>query len=330
MDSVVSNEEQEPKPISAAPRGPARRLAPDNSAALTPTIFHEKFWLEAASAGRFEESQVTENGQCIGRLPYLPDRRSGLSSIQMPMLTHFLGPAIDDGRGSETTRLIKRISIAKALISRLPATHSLWLKCHRATTDTLAFQDAGFLTMVQFTGEIGPDTEDRLWAGMRDTARNVIRRAAERLTVVECEDPDRFMAFYERNLKERGLTNGYNPDICRAVISACQKRQVGRMLVAIDDKGKFNAGIFTVWDKVSEYYLISTRRLDSDNGAMSLLIWHAIKHAAQNNIVFDLDGYCTPGDTQFFTRFGGVLKPRYCVQRSSVAFRIVSKFLKDP
>lgn len=324
MDDRVENGK-----LSAPEPARASSPAPGQPPALTPTIFHEEWWLEAASAGRFEEIRETANGQCIGRLPYLPARRSGLTSIQMPMLTHFLGPAIDEGSGSETTRLGKRISIAKALIARLPNAQSVWIKCHRDTKDTLAFQDAGYLTVVQFTSEIGPDTEARLWAGLRDTARRVIRRATERLTVAECGDPGRFMEFYERNLKERGLANGYDAKICTAVMAACQQRQAGRILMAADAQGRFHAGIFTVWDKASEYYLMTTRRLDSDNGAMSLLIWHAIKHASSNNIVFDLDGYCNPGDTQFFTRFGGVLKPRFCVQKGSVAFRIVSKFIKD-
>jgi len=303
--------------------------APQMPAALTPTIFHEYWWLEKASAGRFEEIQEMANGQCIGRLPYLPARRSGMPSIKLPTLTHFLGPAINEGSGSETTRQAKRISIAKALIARLPSTHSIWIKCHRETTDTLAFQDAGYQTVVQFTSEIRPDTEQKLFASMRDTARRVIRRASEKLTVLEFDDPERFMAFYERNLKERRVPNAYDSRICIAVIAECQKRKAGRILVAVDEAGSLQAGIFTVWDKSSEYYLMTTRRLDSDNGAIALLIWHAIKRAAQTNIVFDLDGYCNPGDTQFFTRFGGVLKPRYCVQKGSVAFRIASKFIKD-
>ncbi len=297
--------------------------------ALTPTIFHEPWWLETASAGRFEEVQETANGVCIGRLPYLPARRSGLASIQMPMLTHFLGPAIDEGTGAETTRLGRRVSIAKALIARLPAAQSSWIKCHRETRDTLAFQDAGYATFVQFTSEIAPAAEEKLFAAMRDTARRVIRRAAERLTVAEYDDPERFMAFYERNLKARGLANGYDNKICTAVMAASRARQAGRILLAMDETGACHAGIFTAWDSTSEYYLMTTRRPDSDNGAISLLIWHALRHAAQNNLVFDLDGYCTPGDTQFFTRFGGTIKPRFCVQKGSVAYRIISKFIRS-
>jgi len=226
-------------------------------------------------------------------------------------------------------RGLASVSQSKALIARLPKAHSVWIKCHRETKDTLAFQDAGFLTVVQFTSEIAPDTDAKLWTGMRDTARRVIRRATERLNVTTCDDPEIFMAFYERNLQERGLANGYDPKICATVIGECQKRQAGRILVAAGERGDFHAAIFTVWDKTSEYYLMTTRRLDSDNGAMSLLIWHAIQHASKHNLVFDLDGFTNPGDTQFFTRFGGVLKPRYCVQKGSVAFRIVSKFIKD-
>jgi hypothetical protein len=318
-----------PGPIFVSRAAPDRNATPNNPSALTPTIFHEAWWLEKASAGRYDEVQEMVNGKCVGRLPYLPSRRFGLTSIQMPPLTHFLGPAIDEGGGHEATRQAKRVSITKALIARLPNAQSLWIKCHRETQDTLAFQDDDFLTTVQFTSEIGPDTDKNLWADMRDTARRVIRRAAERLTVVECDDPERFMAFYERNVRERGISNGYDSRICISVISECQKRQAGRILVAIDETGELHAGIFTAWDHASEYYLLTTRRLDSNNGAISMLIWHAILHASSNNITFDLDGFCNPGDTQFFTRFGGVLKPRYCVQKESVTFRFARKFKKS-
>jgi hypothetical protein len=72
---------------------------------------------------------------------------------------------------------------------------------------------------------------------------------------------------------------------------------------------------------------MTMRRFDSGNGATSLLIWHAIKHAAHKNIILDLDGDGNSGGTQFFKRFGGVVKPRYRIQKGSAAFRIVSKFL---
>lgn len=313
---------------SSAKPVPNVEAGPSLASALVPTIFHEPWWLEHVSAGRIEEVRQTVDGRCVGRLPYLLSKQHGMTAIGMPMLTHFLGPAIDEGPGNATTRLIKRITITKELIARLPRASSLWIKFHRETTDTLAFQAAGYLNGVQFTSEIGPAPESKLWAGMRDTARRVIRRAAEHLTVIEVEDPDRFMSFYENNLRDRGVRNEYDPKICRATIAEAIRRGVGRMSIAIDDKSRFHAGVFTVWDKKSEYYLMTTRKKESDNGAISLLIWNALKHASENGLVFDLDGFSNSGDIQFFTRFGGQVTPRYFIQRSSPLFRLVGKFCR--
>ena len=37
---------------------------------LTPTIFHESWWLDIATEGRYEVVEVTQNGEVLGRLPY--------------------------------------------------------------------------------------------------------------------------------------------------------------------------------------------------------------------------------------------------------------------
>src|SRR5579859_5669759 len=313
-----------PTTESPGPRSQANAEAL-RSPALVPTIFHEPWWLDVVSSGRFQEIQETIDGKCVGRLPYLLSKRCGMTVIGMPMLTHFLGPAVDEGNGNETTRRIKRITITKALLARLPRASCLWIKFHRDTTDTLAFQAAGYLNGVQFTSEVGPAPENELWAGMRDTVRRVIRRASEQLNVVDLQDPDRFVAFYEKNLRDRGVRNNYDPQACRAAMAECLRRGVGRIAVAVDDKNEINAGIFTVWDQTSEYYLMTTRNLNSDNGATGLLIWSAIKHASERGLIFDLDGFSNPGDIQFFTRFGGKIVPRYFIQKSSLPFRLASK-----
>jgi hypothetical protein len=43
---------------------------------LTPTIFHEPWWLEAASGGQYEEVTVSSGGRTVGRLPFV--RRKSL------------------------------------------------------------------------------------------------------------------------------------------------------------------------------------------------------------------------------------------------------------
>ncbi|MDR3448338.1 MAG: hypothetical protein P4M15_01060, partial [Alphaproteobacteria bacterium] len=170
---------------------------------LVPTVFHEPWWLTVASQGRYREVEVQSGGGVVGRLPYLATKRFGMTHIAMPMLTHFLGPAIQESTGGETARCLHRLSVTKDLIGQLPRASHVYIKHHCATSDTLAFQALGFHTDVQFTWEIAPDAPDVLWRRMRDKTRNVIRRAEEKLQVMEVTDAEKFMSFYEENLRHR-------------------------------------------------------------------------------------------------------------------------------
>jgi len=322
LDKDRAPRQQPQKAKAVSPAKPEKPKAEPKSDALIPTIFHEPWWLDKATGGRCEQVDVELGGVTVGRLPYLKFRENGLTSIGMPTLTHFLGPAIDLGQGNSTTRQLRGLSIAGDLLAALPkVSGSVWIKLHAGITDTIAFQEHGFRTDVQFTTEIAPDAEDALWSRMRDKTRNVIRRAQERFTIREEDDPERFLAFYLDNLRQRGLRNTYHMPSVKAVIAECLRRGRGKIQIALDEGGGYNSAIFTVWDRRAQYYLMSTRSHDAGNGATSMLLWDGIKNAAGNNLVFDFDGARHGADAKFFAGFGGTFRPRYWVWKSSVASR---------
>ena len=314
---------QEPKAkdVSAGKREKSPKAEP-KSDALIPTIFHEPWWLDSATGGQCQQVEVELGGMPVGRMPYIKFRENGLTSIGMPTLTHFLGPAIDYGPGNSTTRQLRGLSIVGDLLAALPkVSGGVWIKLHGGITDTIAFQEAGFRTDVQFTTEIVPDAEDVLWSRMRDKTRNVIRRAQERFTIAEEGDPERFLSFYLDNLRQRGLKNTYHMPSVKAVVTECIRRGRGTIRVALDESGSYNSAIFTVSDRRAQYYLMSTRSHDAGNGATSMLLWDAIKNAAENNLVFDFDGARHGADAKFFAGFGGTFRPRYWVWKSTLPCR---------
>ena len=84
------------------------------------SLFHEPWWLSAATAGRYEECVFKQGNEIVGRLPYVMQRRGPFHSVRMPPFTHILGPAVDGGDGKPQTRLQRRISITRSLIDQLP------------------------------------------------------------------------------------------------------------------------------------------------------------------------------------------------------------------
>lgn len=295
---------------------------------LTPTIFHEPWWMKLATRDDYGEATVSTGGKMIGRMPYvLTKRRFGLNSIGMPLMSHVLGPALlPEFSWQNFPKNLKQVAITREMIAQLPKAAHVSFRLHGGVTDTLAFGAAGFSTDASFTVEIPPDTPEKLWKAMRDKTRNVIRRAEERLTTGELLDVKQFLDFYEANLRDRAMHNHYDREICEAIIRESIVRDAGRLIVARDPLGNMQAAIFTVWDQQMAYYFMSSRTVDSMNGATSLLIWIAIQEAAKRNLSFDMDIFHIKRDALpnmlLITGFGGVVKPRFLVRRAGPVIQL--------
>ncbi len=296
-------------------------LVASNDDPLVPMVFHNHWWLDAATGGDYHEIEVTDGGRVVARLPYVVERAwPGQLACTMPQLTHSLGWAVDLGCGTPAEQTCRHIDITRELAGRLKRFGGFHHKLHRHVAETLAFNEAGYETYVQFTFEIPPQPNDATWQGMRDKTRNVIRRAAERYDVETTLDPAEFAAFYDANLQAGGRTN--TTSRMRQVCEAAVAHQSGQFFAARDSGGDLAAAIFTVWDQRAAYYLLATRAPSSGNGAISLLIWNAIRHAHENGLMFDFDGVGTRGSRLFFTGFGGTASPRFIVSRFSYACRV--------
>ncbi len=290
---------------------------------LAPTIFHEPWWLEIATRGKYRVTEVTDDdGRVIGRLPYFLQSDLGITRGVMPPLTHFLGPAVIDGEGGADTRFLKQLEITRELVRKLPPASSYNIKCHRGIKDVIAFQREGFMTSVQFTHEVYPRATADVWKGMQHKRRSVITRARKHLSAVEISDPQVLINFMQRNLKSYGLTCSYDMEICRDLIQASFDRQCGRILATRDEKGNLAAAIFCVWDHHSSYFLISARGPSTYRGSLTLLVWEAMQHAAERNLIFDMDGVSSDESVSFFSGFGATVVPRYIVTRETRLMRI--------
>lgn len=290
---------------------------------LTPSIYHEHWWLNIASEGTYQEATVEKAGRVIARLPYVVTRNwAGQKMLGMPPLTNVLGPAIlPEIAASDSTRALKQFGITRDLIAQLPEASYAWFRMHRHVSDTLAFEGAGYTPGCDFTVEIAPAPPEQLWKQMRDKTRNAIRRAEQELVVTDVVETDDFLDFYEDNLVDRGKTNRRPRHIVKALVDESVKRGAGRLLAAIDAQGDLAAAIFVVRNHEVEHYLMSTRSLNSSRGAISLLIWNALQDASASGLTFDTDGLM-PSNLELQTGFGGTIRPRHVVTIASEAYRI--------
>jgi len=287
---------------------------------LVPTVFHEPWWLEAASGGQYEEVTVTCGGRTVGRLPFQCRKRFAFTICVAPELTHFLGPAVDEGNGRTVSRNLRRGEITRDLIEKLPPFHHFHQWLHGGVPDALPFVQHGFTVESAFTYEVAPGPEQAIWQNMRDKTRNVIRRAEEQTELVDL-DPGEFCALYHANLERKGERFNYMLKAnSQAIFEACVSRGQGRLLAARDEAGTLLAAIWYVWDERVTYYMLTTRAPGTHNGAVSRLVWEAMRESAARGRIFDFGGISTHGSVLFYVGFGGEVRPRYVVERMTPVF----------
>jgi hypothetical protein len=93
------------------------------------------------------------------------------------------------------------------------------------------------------------------------------------------------------------------------------------ILGAFDHDASPIAMTYLVWGRGIMYYLLSTRSFRDDYGAISLLLWSAMKHAHKRGLILDLDGVYSTGTAKFLSGFGGRIKTRLMIRRSELPFR---------
>jgi hypothetical protein len=294
-----------------------------------PTVFHEEWWLHAATGGMHRWLEVAEGG-AVARMPLWLARRHGALTCDMPVLTHALGPVVAEGSGNATTRRRRRVAVVRALARAVPRVALFRHVFHLAAPEPLGFQAEGYDMAVQYTLRLAAAPGEATWKAMRDKTRNVIRRAEEGLAIDAALGSAEFLAFYAENLKAAGQRPYFDLSLAGAVVQAAMARGQGGIVGVRDGHGRLQAATFMAWDapgtpEGTTYYVMSSRQPEAHSGATSLLVWQAIQAAAARGQGFDFDGLASPGGLPHYLGFGGVLVPRFLVHRRTPAVALLGQ-----
>jgi len=287
-----------------------------------PTIFHERWWLNAVAGASLGEATVEKDGEVVGWLPFDSRKAGPFTILGMPPFTHLLGPVAIDGRGGAQNRFIREKKIISDLVAQLPTHHHF--RQHLPLSDCygLAFQECGFRITPQYTFMIDcRKSLESIWNGMHHKTRQHIRRAEGRNVIQTLDDPNDFIRLYLKNLALTQRPSLESFDAFPRLFAECRQRNCGKLLCAQRTDGEPAAMVFLVWGHGVLYYLLSTRTPNAaDSGSVSLLIWSAIKLAHAEGLMFDLDGVTSKGTARFLSSFGGEIVTRLVAQRSSALF----------
>ena len=122
----------------------------------------------------------------------------------------------------------------------------------------------------------------------------------------------------------------YDQEFFQQLCDAALSRNSGEILLAVDKDDKVHSGLLVVWDASSAYYIIGgSDPALRNSGAASLVMWHAIKLAAQRNLAFNFCGSMMEPIERFFRAFGAQQVPYFSVSRNNLFFRIIESFRKN-
>ena len=272
-------------------------------------LFAQGWWLDAAcGTGEWDVAMVADGEMVRAALPYQIRRRGIFTILTQPPLTPWLGPWMADDRRKSGTVVGRENQLMTALIGQLPRFDRFSQNWPYWRTNWLPFYWQGFKQTTRYTYVLNDlSSEDSVWAGMRSNARREIRKAERRYGLRTRDDVglDALLRLNDMTYARQGKRAPHG-EVLRRLDEACTSRNCGKALVAEDGRGRHHAGGYFVWDGSSAYYLVGG--IDPglrSSGAMSLVMWDAIRFARTVTRNFDFEGSMIESVEHFFRSFGG-------------------------
>lgn len=284
-------------------------------------VFAEPWWLEAVAPGRWGVAEVVADGARRAVWPYAVESLpGGLVRIGAPPLCPYLGPAVEhSSRAKRPKQISTSYGLIAELIEQLPAYDFCKLNLRADQGPWFPLHAAGFSVTARQTYLID-DLSDMtaLWDGSSSATRGVIRKAEKQLTVSTELDSETLWKMISGTFGRQGQAVPYDAALLRRCVDAAVTRDRGRVLVARGDDGAPHAASFVVWDDDRAYYLIGgSDPVLRNSGALSLLVWEALKHAGSTSRAFDFEGSMVPNIERYFSTFGGRPETNFTVQNFS-------------
>ena len=281
------------------------------------SIFTQPWWLNAVAPGQWKEILITKGDRLIARMPYVLNKRWGYKFISMPLLTQHLGPWLHLSAEKYANRLAEEKEIINELIDKLPRFDYFRQRFHYSVTNWLPFYWRGFSQTTHYTYVVESLSDlEKTWQSFRENTRREIRKAKKRVVIRDDLDIDQFLNINELSFRRQGIKLPYTRELVYCLDSACQQHDARKMFFAEDAEGRIHAAAYLVWDSNCAYYLMGGVDPELRNsGAMSLLMWEAIKFAAKVTQQFDFEGSMIEPVERFFRSFGAVQKPYFQITK---------------
>src|SRR5262245_8771826 len=169
------------------------------------SIFQQPWWLDAVAPGAWAAVEIRRGGELRARLPYVMNRRMGLTLLRQPPLTPSLGPWIAPLGGKYATQLTHQKELYTELIDQLPGHDYFSQNFHYSVENWLPFYWKEFQQTTRYTYVIDNLTNlDQVRSEFQENVRREIRKASKRLRVHSEHDIEKFLDVNELPVASQG------------------------------------------------------------------------------------------------------------------------------
>lgn len=286
-------------------------------------LFSRDWWLDTVCGkDSWDVLLVEEKGTIQATLPiYIPHR----GIISMPPYTQTMGPwFVPEPPDAKYTRTLgKHQAICKEFTEALKKYPHFLQNFNYRITDWLPFYWEGYRQTTRYTYLLNDIRNEKLlWENMSPNIRRNITKAKEKngITVKKGIPVDDFLRIQDLTFKRQQLSNCWEHDILKDIITACRQRNQGDLWGAYDTGGHLHAVAFIVWQESSAYYLAGGGDPElRASGAHSLVLWEGIRFTAQYTDLFDFEGSMIPGVERFFREFGAIQTPFFTITKGNLS-----------
>jgi len=283
-------------------------------------LFLQFTWFNTLYADNEWNVAVIEKGNdVVGVLPYVITKKKGFNLITPQFLSPYQGVWIKYPVGQKyASKIGYEKEIMNGLIDQLPKMAAFKQNFLPQITNWMPFNWKGYEQTTRYTYIIN-DLSDttKVFADFKDNIRREIRKAEKSLTVSTILDIDLMyqmkLKVYQHNKEEYVIPF----EKLKTVDAYCKEHNCGELLVAKDEEGNVHAVLLYVWDAVSAYYLHGvTATAFKTSGAMSLLLWEAIKRSSEKTKAFNFEGSMVEPIERYFRAFGGNQTPYFQISKT--------------
>jgi len=268
------------------------------------SIFHQDWWLNSATDGKYDTIEVKKDGVVVGSLVIFMKNHFGMKIITRPPYTRTLGPRLFLPPSKPFRRAQNIRNIISELVKKIPSYDSLRISLDPEDETAFAFSLCKFTIGQTFTFRVPLDMPLKdVWDNCDQKTRNLIRTADKKLSVICNTNLDDFIRI---SLIDQPLARNSHDFVCmKKIFDACCQREQACVMSAWDEHQKLIAAVVLIWDQKNLYFWQSARDRGATNaGSNMLLIWKSMEYARSKDLTFDFDSFASEKAAKMIASFG--------------------------